>query len=230
MGPSPDFDGSQSVSTRTPEEASPQITEDLPDDHPEDCSQSDLELATAEVSACSFSVSSPKPCFDCVSEDHSILIRLVLISQGEVSTFRPTVTQVKASIDTVCISFCNDRPHSYGAPDFFLLTSNHASAVGYMEQNMPNQPADVVAQMSVVAMAEYLDNSSGIWSRLVSPWPVEMSARLTGNQARTSKYTTEVRHTSTESPFFRAITSTFKSTFVLNACGNKGCGLWSCCR
>lgn len=125
--------------------------------------------------------------------------------QGEISQFRPTVTQLKASVDTFCIVLCNDRPHSYGAPDFFMFTSNHVSAVVYSEKNLPNQPADVVAQMSVVTMAEYLDNSSGVWSRLLSPWPLDLNARLTGNQTRVSSYTTEV-HACTFSSHVGALT------------------------
>eukprot|EP00873_Tetraselmis_striata_P032816 jgi/Tetstr1/453080/TSEL_040115.t1 len=154
-----------------------------PEDHPEESSE--IEHSTSEME--------PIP------------------TEGEISQFRPTVTQLKASVDTFCIVLCNDRPHSYGAPDFFMFTSNHVSAVVYSEKNLPNQPADVVAQMSVVTMAEYLDNSSGVWSRLLSPWPLDLNARLTGNQTRVSSYTTEVSLQSRE-----RLETTFSPSLLLS--------------
>ena len=57
-----------------------------------------------------------------------MLIRLYMVQQGRADLWRPSVYDVDATIQSVSLVLCNDRPRTYGAPDILQVSLDRVAA------------------------------------------------------------------------------------------------------
>ena len=120
--------------------------------------------------------------------------------QEKEEAFRPVVIKFNAIIDMASVVICNDRPQSYGAPDFLLVSGRRINCEMYSEQFMPNRKPDILLQLGLESKLDFLNNSSGSWEQMMPFWPVELSASMKGKSGSAMEYSTEVRTPSHSGP------------------------------
>lgn len=112
--------------------------------------------------------------------------------QGTEEVFRPMKVTVDLSVNMASLVICNDRPQSYGAPDFLLLSTKGIALEMYSERLLPNRRPDIGIQFEAESKVDFLNNSSGSWQQLMAFWPIDVHARISGSGSSTMSYSTEV--------------------------------------
>ncbi|GLC63393.1 hypothetical protein PLESTF_000031500 [Pleodorina starrii] len=88
--------------------------------------------------------------------------------------FRPSSTSINASIKSLGIVLCDDKPKSYGAPDVLTAAMEQMAIQYSVEKRYPDHLPEQSGCISLSLAAQFLNNSTGRWEHLLEPWPAEL--------------------------------------------------------
>jgi hypothetical protein len=93
---------------------------------------------------------------------------------GWAAEFRRSSLRSTVQVATLVLMLCDDKPHSFGAPDVLQVIARGVSAVHASECRFPRTDPERAARLYVEGGigANILNNSSSKWEVLLEPWPL----------------------------------------------------------
>lgn len=93
---------------------------------------------------------------------------------GWAAEFRRSSLRCSAQAAALVVMLCDDKPHSFGAPDVLQLVARGVGAVAAAERRIPGAQPERAARLYVEGGlgANILNNSSSKWEVLLEPWPL----------------------------------------------------------
>lgn len=93
---------------------------------------------------------------------------------GWAAEFRRSSLRSTVQIDTLVLMLCDDKPHSFGAPDVLQVIARGVSLVHATDSQYANTDPERAARLLMEGGvgANILNNSSSKWEVLLEPWPL----------------------------------------------------------
>jgi hypothetical protein len=93
---------------------------------------------------------------------------------GWAAEFRRSSLRCSAQVTALVLMLCDDKPHSFGAPDVLQLVARGVGAVHASEVRFPAAQPERASRLLVEGGvgANILNNSSSKWEVLLEPWPL----------------------------------------------------------
>jgi hypothetical protein len=93
---------------------------------------------------------------------------------GWAAEFRRSSLRCSMHASALALMLCDDKLHSFGAPDVLQLVARGVGVVHASEQRFPGTQAETAARLYVEGGVgvNILNNSSSKWEVLLEPWPL----------------------------------------------------------